>query len=79
MARPKIILDRKEYDKKYYITNKEKLMSNAKIKVKCDKCGLLYSKSCKYNHLKSKIHNTYVANNVKYANSFNHKVLEYVI
>lgn len=42
----------KTHRKSYYFNNRDKIL----IKIKCEVCGIEYTKSCKSNHIKSKIH-----------------------
>lgn len=46
----------REYMRKYYQNNKEKILANAKEKIKCEECLHYYSKSGKISHPKSKKH-----------------------
>ena len=47
--------ERKEYNKQYYLNNREKILENYAKKVQC-KCGKKLSKANYYDHLKTKLH-----------------------
>jgi len=49
-------LTHKEFMKKYYKENREKILANANKKIKCDDCLHFYNKSGKKIHILSKKH-----------------------
>jgi hypothetical protein len=53
------IYDDKEYNKKYYLANKDKALE----KIKCS-CGSECYKNARRKHLASKKHNDYINNNL---------------
>lgn len=50
------MVDNKEYCRKYYIKNREKILKNNKQKVICEGCGDTVNRSSLTHHLKTKLH-----------------------
>lgn len=47
--------ERKEYNKKYYEMNKNRILANSAIKVTC-KCGKIVNRSNYFKHLETPLH-----------------------
>ena len=56
-------VNKTDYDKNYYLNNKDKLLSQAKEKVICQECYCVYMKSNKTRHLASKKHKFIIMEN----------------
>ena len=47
---------RKEYNKTYYVKNRQKVLAHAKEKITCNGCGCQVGKNSLARHIKSKNH-----------------------